>query len=323
MLGLLFATAALAAPAQDAAAVTASESAPSVMASTVEVVGDFRLLMEESSSGSGSEAISSSTSVVVSMTAAGDVSDYDAAAQSTLVSSMAGVLGVAPVDVSLTVSAASVNLVFTVAVADGAAAAAVSAAVASALPTAAAASSLLGASVLSAPTAATFDDEVSPPPPPPPPPFSPGEVPVEAVTFIFTVDTDFNGGSADGSDIDIDALRAAFASSAGVGTQKEDVVATYVSGTVVIVIEVEEGASAALVRVSLTQAQHAPPVHALAALLCGSHVAATPPQRPPSSVPPTPTHTHQPPPTHTRPPSLPHTRTSHHLHTHSHTSTSQ
>ena len=112
------------------------------------------------------------------MTAAGDVSDYDAATRSSLVSSMAATLGVSAVDVSLAVTAASVHLVFSVTVADGAAAAAVSATVASALPTAAAASSLLGASVLSAPTAVTLDEDVSPPPSPPPlPPTPPGHSP--------------------------------------------------------------------------------------------------------------------------------------------------
>ena len=112
------------------------------------------------------------------MTAAGDVSDYDTAAQSTLVASMADVLGVAAVDVSLTVSAASVRLVFLVTVADGGAAAAVRATVASALPTATAASSILGASVLTAPTATTLD--VSPPfstLPPLPPSHSPPALP--------------------------------------------------------------------------------------------------------------------------------------------------
>ena len=52
------------------------------------------------------------------MTAAGDVSDYDAAAQASLVSNMASTLGVPEADVSLTVTAASVSLVFEVAVAD-------------------------------------------------------------------------------------------------------------------------------------------------------------------------------------------------------------
>jgi len=113
------------------------------------------------------------------MTAAGDVSDYDAAAQSSLVSNMATTLGVAAVDVSLTVTAASVRLVFSVTVADATAAAAVSATVASALPTATAASSLLGASVLSAPAAATLDDAISPPPSPPPPPPPPPPLTVE------------------------------------------------------------------------------------------------------------------------------------------------
>ena len=113
------------------------------------------------------------------MTAAGDVSDYDAAAQSSLVSNMAATLNVPMADVSLTVTAASVRLVFSVTVADGTTAAAVSATVASKLPTATAASSLLGASVLSAPAAATLDvaSTSSSPSPPPLPPMPPGHSP--------------------------------------------------------------------------------------------------------------------------------------------------
>ena len=101
------------------------------------------------------------------MTAAGDVGDFDADAQLSLVASMADLLGVAVVDVSLSISAGSVRLVFSVTVADSAAAAAVSATVASMLPTATAASSALGVPVLTVPTATTLD--VSPPLSPPPP----------------------------------------------------------------------------------------------------------------------------------------------------------
>ena len=109
------------------------------------------------------------------MTAAGDVSDYDAAAQSSLVSNMATTLNVPVADVSLTVTAASVRLLFVVAVADATAAQAVESQADATLPTAAAASAALGASIETDPVAATVQAAASPPspatsPPPPPPP---------------------------------------------------------------------------------------------------------------------------------------------------------
>ena len=109
------------------------------------------------------------------MTVAGDVSDFDAAAQSSLVSNMAATLNVPMADVSLTVTAASVRLLFVVAVADATAAQAVESQADATLPTAAAASATLGASIETDPVAATVQAAASPPspatsPPPPPPP---------------------------------------------------------------------------------------------------------------------------------------------------------
>ena len=117
--------------------------------------------------------------VQVSMTAAGDVSDYDAAAQASLVSNMAATLNVPTADVALTVTAASVNLVFKVAVADETEAEAVAQQADSSLGTAADATTALGVSVQSAPVTATVAASPLPPagnslPPPaaasPPPP---------------------------------------------------------------------------------------------------------------------------------------------------------
>jgi len=115
------------------------------------------------------------------MTAAGDVSDYDAAAQASLVSNMASTLGVPEADVSLTVTAASVNLVFEVAVADETEAEAVAQQADSSLGTAADATTALGVSVQSAPVTATVAASPlsppvaspSPPSPSPPSPSSP------------------------------------------------------------------------------------------------------------------------------------------------------
>ena len=115
------------------------------------------------------------------MTAAGDVSDYDSAAQADLISSMATTLGVPDADVSLTVTAASVNLVFEVAVADEAEADTVTQQADSSLGTAADATTALGVSVQSAPVTETIAASPTPPPmvsspstlPTPPPPFVP------------------------------------------------------------------------------------------------------------------------------------------------------
>ena len=115
------------------------------------------------------------------MSAAGDVSDYDDAARSSLVSSMAATLGVPVADVSLTVTAASVRLVFVVAVPDASTARAVELQASAALPTAAAASTALGVSVETNPVAGTVRTIVSPPspiaPPLPPPSPTPGAPP--------------------------------------------------------------------------------------------------------------------------------------------------
>ena len=74
------------------------------------------------------------------MVAAGSVSDFDGETQARLTSSMATTLGVDASAVSLSITAASVKLVFTVAVADATEAASVAGTVATALDTTDAAS---------------------------------------------------------------------------------------------------------------------------------------------------------------------------------------
>ena len=108
------------------------------------------------------------------MVAAGDVSDYDAAARLRLADGLATTLGVDASAVSLDVTAASVHLRFLVLVAD---ADAVLASMQTSLATAVAASAALGVQVLSAPIATTHDASVSPPPPSPPPPPPPSAPP--------------------------------------------------------------------------------------------------------------------------------------------------
>ena len=108
------------------------------------------------------------------MTAENDVSDYDATAQASLVTNMASTLGVAEADVTLTVTAASVNLVFEVTVVDDAEAETVTQQADASLGTAADATTALGVSVQSAPVTETVVASPSTPPSPtPPPPPSP------------------------------------------------------------------------------------------------------------------------------------------------------
>ena len=109
------------------------------------------------------------------MTASGAVSDYDVSVQAKLVSNMAATLDVAVAAVSLSVTAASVHLVFSVSVADISEAAAVTNKVKASLSSASHASATLGVPVVSAPVTITSDRSISPPPPsvpvlPSPPP---------------------------------------------------------------------------------------------------------------------------------------------------------
>ena len=111
------------------------------------------------------------------MTATGDVSDYDAATKDSLVANMAATLGVPEEDVSLSVTAASVRLVFSVAVADDAEADAVSEQAEVSLATAADATSTLGVDVSDTPVTSVVETRVTPPlalPPPSPPLPPPG-----------------------------------------------------------------------------------------------------------------------------------------------------
>ena len=103
------------------------------------------------------------------MTAENDVSDYDATAQASLVTNMASTLGVAEADVTLTVTAASVNLVFEVTVVDDAEAETVTQQADASLGTTADATTALGVSVQSAPVTETVAASPSTPPSPTPP----------------------------------------------------------------------------------------------------------------------------------------------------------
>ena len=108
-------------------------------------------------------------SVEVTMTASGVVSDYDIATRSRLIVAFASAVSVDASAITLTVTAGSVNLLFTVMVSDATAAASVTSAVSTSLGTAAAASTVLGVTVETAPTAVAYDSSASPPSLPPPP----------------------------------------------------------------------------------------------------------------------------------------------------------
>ena len=95
------------------------------------------------------------------MTAAGDVSDYDDSKQAELVASFASAIGVPEGDVTLTVTAASVQLLFSVAAARVADAASISDEVAASFGSAEDASAVLGVTVESVPVTITN----APPPP--------------------------------------------------------------------------------------------------------------------------------------------------------------
>jgi len=103
------------------------------------------------------------------MTAIGDVSDYDTDMRVSLVSTFAASIGVPVSDVSLTISAASVQLLFAIAIADSEVAAAVSNRIEASLQTAAGASSLLGIEVETNPVIVVFTPPFAPIPPSPPP----------------------------------------------------------------------------------------------------------------------------------------------------------
>jgi len=128
------------------------------------------------------------------MTAAGDVSDYDAAARASLVSNMASTLGVPETDISLTVTAASVNLVFEVAVADETELEAVEQHADSSLGTAADATTALGVSVQSAPVTATVTASPSTPPPATPPHAPPSPAPTPPTSIDSTQSNIATGG---------------------------------------------------------------------------------------------------------------------------------
>jgi len=102
------------------------------------------------------------------MTATGDVSDYDVEKRLLLRSKMAQTLKVLLERISLTISAASVELLFTIEVATLSDAKNVSAAVGTEFPTADAASDVLGVSVLSMPVA-ILETQPAPPSPLSPP----------------------------------------------------------------------------------------------------------------------------------------------------------
>ena len=103
------------------------------------------------------------------MTAIGDVSDYDTDMRVSLVSTFAASIGVPVSDVSLTISAASVQLLFAIAIADSEVAAAVSNRIEASLQTAAGASSLLGIEVETNPVIVVLTPPFAPIPPSPPP----------------------------------------------------------------------------------------------------------------------------------------------------------
>lgn len=115
------------------------------------------------------------------MTAAGSVSDYDAAKQAELEASMAATLGVAPADVTVAVTAASVRLIFSVVVTDTSVFA-VAVTASAALAEASMASSALGIDVLTVSVAVAVDGAISSPPAspslpsPPRPPLPPPPV---------------------------------------------------------------------------------------------------------------------------------------------------
>ena len=104
------------------------------------------------------------------MTAPGAVSDYDEETQVVLTTSMAATLNVPASDVSLTLTAESVNLVFTVQVSDSSDVATVAETAADSLGSAEAASAALGIAVLDDPVTTAVDKTVSPPPSTPPTP---------------------------------------------------------------------------------------------------------------------------------------------------------
>ena len=107
--------------------------------------------------------------VKVSMTAIGDVSDYDTVMRVSLVSTFAASIDVPVSDVSLTITAASVQLLFTIAIADAEAAAAVSNQVDASFQTAAGATSVLGIEVETNPVIIMPTPPFAPTPPTPPP----------------------------------------------------------------------------------------------------------------------------------------------------------
>ena len=139
------------------------------------------------------------------MTAAGDVSDYDAPKQAELVASFATALDVPVDDVSLMVSAASVNLQFIVAVDDTAAAIAISDRAQASLGTAADASSALGVSIQSVPVTITSASP-SAPPVMPMPHVQPPSTPPPQINLLTDQDSSQTTG---GSDVTMPILGAA------------------------------------------------------------------------------------------------------------------
>ena len=122
------------------------------------------------------------------MTSPGAVSDYDEDAQATLIASMATTLNVAPLDVSLTITAASVNLVFTFKAQTSSAAVAVAEMAATSLGSAEATSAALGIALLDDPLITLFIDKSVPPPPslPPTPPSPPRLPPLPPAPLLPT-----------------------------------------------------------------------------------------------------------------------------------------
>ena len=130
--------------------------------------------------------------VEISLMAAGEVADYDQAARTALINAMAAALGVSPAAITLSITAASVNLLFTVAVEDEKEANAVVRTVSTSLGTTAQANNVLNAKLrlqrsvavvslqlINAPQAAARKDRetVAPPPSPPPPAAPPSPLP--------------------------------------------------------------------------------------------------------------------------------------------------
>ena len=113
--------------------------------------------------------------VSVSVTASGTVSDYapGSSAATTIKTNIATTAGVSPSDVSLTVTAASVNIRCDISVADAAAAESATSAVTTATSDMTKASTLLGITVESVPVVETKVEIVNMPPPPPPLPLPP------------------------------------------------------------------------------------------------------------------------------------------------------